>query len=326
MPFNSTVWSVNYGTLWGVYRPSTYCQANTSASDYGKCYNIVTGKAIFVQSDTTTYPTLPCETDNTCTRYTSAALVRSFGSIFSYTGKQAIVIHIWSRTHTNTVPIGNYYVGNVQHTTPSGMLVPVTYSTADPDFPWFFPSPNYELSSWPVYDPVTNFKAYVNPYTITSGSVYILRWYGSYFATSLYLVAWENGNNIWYASDFRVHWSYESSPLAIIPLDYNNDYVPYRELRNAFGYAATGVDQPGWNTQDIINVLKDIFPNRAWAVFDDKQYVLYLYNLTIDYVPNWLIDRLAPVGIKVLQPPSNLSTAQAWLNELNARNSQAGGQ
>jgi hypothetical protein len=318
MPFNASVWNADYGTSWGVYKPGTYCQANTSASDYGKCYNIVVGKAIFVQSDTATYPTLPCETDGTCTRYTSAAGVRLFREIFNYTGKQAIVIHVWSRTHTNTIP----FTGNVQHTVPSGMLVPVPYSSNNPDFSWFFPFPNYEFSSWPVYDPVANVKAYVNPYTITSGSVYVLRWYGSYLTTSLYLVAWESGNNIWYASDFRIHWSYESSPLAIIPLDYSRDYVPYQELRNAFGYAVTGVDQPGWNADDIVRVLKELFPSRAWAVFDDRQYILYLYNLTPDYVPDWLIEKLTPTAMKVLQPPADVAVAKAWLDLLNERNAQ----
>jgi hypothetical protein len=166
-----------------------------------------------------------------------------------------------------------------------------------------------------------NLKLYLNPYSVPYGNVAVLRWQGSFFSTYLSLWAFErNLNNIWYASDGRIFWAYESSPLAIIPLDYDRDYVPYQELRNVFGYAATGVDQPGWNADDIIHVLKELFPDRAWAVFDDRQLILYLYNLTIDYVPDWLINKLTPVGIKVLQPPSNLSTAQAWLNELNARN------
>jgi len=318
MPFNAGMSLAEYGTGWGVYKPGTYCQANTSAPDYGKCYNIVIGKAIFVQSDTATYPTLPCETDNTCTRYTSAAGVRLFREIFSYTGKQAIVIHVWSRTHTNT----RVYEGNVQHPIPSGMLTPVPYSSNNPGSAWFFPFPNYELSSWPVYDPVANVKAYLNPYTITSGSVYVLRWYGSYLTTSLYLIAWESGNNIWYASDFRIHWSYESSPLAVIPLDHDKEWLPYQELRNAFGYAATGVDQPGWNADDIIRVLRELFPDRAWAVFDDRQYILYLYNLTPDYVPDWLIEKLSPTAMKVLKAPADATVAKAWLDLLNERNAQ----
>jgi hypothetical protein len=185
------------------------------------------------------------------------------------------------------------------------------------------PAYNYEISNWPIYDNVSNLKVYNNPYSISSGSVGVIRWQGTYFTSTLYLlISEESNNNIWYVYDTRVVWAYESSPLAIIPLDYNNDYVPYRELRNSFGYAYTGIDQPGWNADDIIRVLKDIFPDRAWAVYDDVQKIMYLYNLTIDYVPDWLINKLAPIGIKVLQLPSNLSIAQTWLNELNTRNTQ----
>jgi len=321
MVFSSAIYRPSYGTVWWAYSPNTYCVNNTSASDYGKCYNIINGKAIFVQTDTTTYPvgSLPCEVDNTCTRYTSIANIRNLYTVFNYSGKQAIVQYFWSRSHASAPQFG----GNIINSSIS-LIIP-THS-GNPDDLLFFPSNNYETRTWPIYDPVANFKAYLNPYTITSGYVAVLRWQGSLFTTILYLSVFErNNNNIWYAADLSISWAYESSPLAIIPLDYNNDYVPYRELRNTFGYAANGVDQPGWNADDMIRTMKDIFPNRAWAVYDDKQYVLYLYNLTIDYVPDWLIDKLAPVGIKVLQPPSNLSTAQAWLNELNARNRQAGG-
>ena len=317
MPFNVATTRYSYGTAPWVAASSTYCQNSTSASDYGKCYNIIYGKAVFVQTDTTTYPvgSLPCEVDNTCTRYTNTAYARTLITIFSYPGKQAILQYFWSRSHSSLRS-----PGNIVYLT--GVIVPYT----EPAYLWLFPAINYEVSSWPVYDPVENWKAYLNPYTIPVGYVNVLRWQGNVFTSSAPLAVYEgNNNNIWYAFDVAVSWAYESSPLAIIPLDYNNDYAPYRELRNTFGYAANGVDQPGWNADDMIRVLKDIFPDRAWAVYDDKQYVLYLYNLTIDYVPDWLIDKLAPVGIKVLQPPSNLSTAQAWLNELNARNRQAGG-
>jgi hypothetical protein len=292
-----------------------YCQNNTSASDYGKCY-YTAGKAIFVQTDTTTYPTLPCESDNTCVRYTTTTGTRSFGTVFSYSGKQAIVQYFWSRSHAWT----NQFVGNIMISY-GGILMP-TYSGI-PDDLLFIPSPNYEVSSWPVYDPVANFKAYLNPYTISSGYVAVLRWYGSFFTPVLYLSAHERGkNNIWYAGDVRIHWAYESSPLAIIPLDYDRDYMPYQELRSAFGYAATGVDQPGWNADDIIRVLRELFPDRAWAVFDDRQYVLYLYNLSPDYVPDWLIEKLSPTAMKVLQPPADAAVAKAWLDLLNERNAQ----
>jgi len=320
MVFNTTYARFEYGTANWQDISNAYCQDNTSASDYGQCYN-VWQKAIFVQSDTTTYPvgSLPCEKSNTCIRYTNNTYGRIITTVFDYSVKQGILQYFWARAHSPITFAKNVVING---------LVPIPiFPVSDPSFLWFFPARNYEVSSWPIYDPISNFKAYVNPYTIPNGYVSIIRWSGTLFATTINLSVNEfNKNNIWYAFDVLVTWSYESSPIAIIPLDYNNDYAPYRELRSTFGYAANGVDQPGWNSDDMVRALKDIFPDRSWAVFDDNDQILYLYNLTIDYVPDWLINKLAPVGIKVLQPPSNLSTAQAWLNELNARNRQAGGQ
>ena len=314
MPFITTVKTFGYGTVTYSDRPSTYCQNNTSASDYGKCYGIIAGKAVFVQTDTATYPTLPCESDSTCIRHTSTTYVRSLETIFSYTGKQAVLQYFWSRSHSSL-----RIVGNIIHL--SGL--PAPNASGNSAYLWLFPAPNYEASSWPVYDPVGNWKAYLNPYTITSGYVNILRWQGSVFASSVALSVYEgNINNIWYAFDVSVAWAYESSPLAIILLDYDRDYAPYQELRSAFGYAATGIDQPGWNADDIIRVLRELFPDRAWAVFDDRQYVLYLYNLTPDYVPDWLVEKLMSTSMKVLKHPANAAVAKAWLDALNERNAQ----
>jgi hypothetical protein len=315
MPFNNAVARFRYGLAPLVKISNTYCVNNTSASDYGNCYNIVAGQAIFVQTDTTTYPTLPCQSNNTCIRYTNIVSDRNIDTIFNYTGKQAIIQFFRTRSHSSS---SGGLVDNV-----TGLrLVPIPAAT-EPDLGWFLPAVHYELSSWPVYDPVSNINAYFNPYTITSGNVSILSWSGSYFTTFAYILVSEAYyTNIWYAFEMRVVWAYEASPLALIPLDYDRDYVPYQELRNAFGYAATGVDQPGWNADDIIRVLRELFPDRAWAVFDDRQYVLYLYNLTPDYVPDWLIERLTPTAMKVLKAPADVAVAKAWLDLLNERNAQ----
>ena len=312
MPFNTAMVRYYYGTTAFVDKPATYCQDSTSASDYGKCYNIVLGKAVFVQTDTTTYPTLPCETDNTCTRYTNTTGERTLATIFNYPGKQAILQYLWSRSHSNM---------KVESNITYLWVTPVP--SDDAPYLWLFPAVNYEVSSWPVYDPVSNWKAYVNPYTIPVGHVNILRWQGNLFTSYAPLKIFEGfRNNLWYAFDIKVTWAYESSPLAIIPLDYDRDYVQYQELRSAFGFSINGVDQPGWNADDIIRVLRELFPNRAWAVFDDRQYVLYLYNLTPDYVPDWLIEKLAPTAMKVLQSPADATVAKAWLDLLNERNAQ----
>jgi hypothetical protein len=124
----------------------------------------------------------------------------------------------------------------------------------------------------------------------------------------------------WLIGTFEIAFFAESSPSAVIPLDYNNGYVLYQELRKAFAYSYDGVSQFGWNAQDIISVLKDIYPNRAWAVFDDNQQMLYLYNLTMDYVPDWLVEKLAPAAVKVLKPPPDSGVAKAWMDELSRRN------
>jgi hypothetical protein len=128
------------------------------------------------------------------------------------------------------------------------------------------------------------------------------------------------GNNQWIIGIVGYLMTAESSPLTIIPLDYYNEYIKYQELRQTFAYSYNGVDQTGWNADDVINVLKELFQDRAWAVFDDRTYTLYLYNLTLDYVPDWLIERLNPIAVKVLLRPSDSSVAKAWLNELNRRN------
>ena len=322
MPFVAGVYLFQYGTDWWITKPNTYCVNDTSAPDYGKCYNVFIGnnvfigKAVFVQTDTATYPKLPCEYDDTCIRYAYTAVSRSFGTVFDYANKQAVVQYVWARSHSWS----SQFVENVQYIH-YGMIFPTP--GYDLDRSWLFPSPNYESNTWPIYDPVLNFKAYLNPYRITSGYVAVLRWQGMFLTPVLYLSVFERGlNNIWYAGDVRIHWAYESSPLAIIPLDHSRDYVPHQELRNAFGYAATGVDQPGWNADDMIRVLKELFPDRAWAVFDDRQHMLYLYNLTPDYVPDWLIEKLTPTAMKVIQPLADATVAKAWLDLLNERNAQ----
>jgi len=317
MPFNSAYITIRIGISQAYQTINAYCQNNTSAPDYGKCYNIVDGKAVFVQADTATYPvgSLPCEVDNKCERYTATAGVRVLNTLFNYSGKQAVVQYVYSRSHSNLPFTGNigYWRGHI-------FPAFTTDFTANA-YSWLFPAFNYENLPWPIYDPVGNWKAYYNPYTISVGRVFILRWQGSILTSVLYLTSFEEfNNNAWYLGDFSVVYAYESSPLAIIPLDYYRDYMPYQEVRNVFGYAVTGIDQPGWNADDIIRVLRELFPDRAWAVFDDRQYMLYLYNLTPDYVPEWLIDKLSPTAMKVLKAPSDALIARAWLDELSRRN------
>jgi hypothetical protein len=128
------------------------------------------------------------------------------------------------------------------------------------------------------------------------------------------------GANQWIIGVIGYLFTAESSPSAIIPLDYYSEYVKYQELRQAFAYSYNGLDQPGWNADDMVRALKELFPDRAWAVFDDRTYTLYLYNLTPDFVPDWLVEKLVPISMKVLKQPADSSAPKAWLDELNRRN------
>jgi len=316
MPFNTGSAYSPYGTDLVTFTPtSRYCQNDATKSDYGKCYDTGFGnKARFVQTDTSTYPQLPCEADGTCVRYTSLTNIRILETTFNYPGKQAIVYRMIIRGHTS--------LAGVMAPSPTKLVgVPVYHSITDFEYTFVSGVHTYEAITYPYYDPVFNYKIYLNPYRIPVGNVVMIRWLGNVLTSVLYFgVKEDNTNNIWYVSNGLVNWFYESSPITIIPLNYEREYAPYQELRSVFGYSINGVDQPGWNANDIINALRELFPNRAWAVFDDRTYTLYLYNLTPDYVPDWLIDKLSPVSMKVLQPPSDSSIAKAWMDELNRRN------
>ena len=309
-----------YYTFWDGITPGSvaptgvYCINDEASSAYGTCY-VETGKARFVQANTSAYPvgSLPCEINNTCVRYTDTKWSRTLYTVFSYGSKQAIFTRFSLRTHGSITS----FASRISYVTGMYLASPVE----DYAYSVFFPSIQYELNQWPIYIPNLNMKAHFNPYRISYGNVAVVEWSGNMLTPILYVGVYEDGrNNIWYSASGLVVWAYESSPLAIIPLDYDRDYMPYQELYNAFGFSINGVDQPGWSYQDIMNVLKEIYPDRAWAVLDDKAKALYLYNLTPDYVPDWLVEKLALVSMKVLKPPADVAAAKSWMDELNRRN------
>jgi hypothetical protein len=171
-----------------------------------------------------------------------------------------------------------------------------------------------------VYDPITN--SIFNIANQTVGYRINMEYYPN--ALGLKIIGGffnAMNNNTFFAVIAFVAYASEASPSLIMPVDYN-EYVAYNELRKTVGWSFDGVNQLGWNASDIINTARELFPNRAWAVYDDNQNVLYLYNLTMDYVPDWLIEKLAPTAIKVLKAPADAAVAKAWLDLLNERNAQ----
>jgi len=318
VPFNYVQYKSGYGiTTYSRSASTVYCQNNTSASDYGKCY-VQAGKAYFVQTDTSKYPTLPCESDGTCVRLTSTYYDYSVSTLFDFssTGKQGILKWFHSLTHSS-LTITNYpsntdvYFG--------GFLVPVIGSY--PPFS-YFGYVNYK-SSFPFlgHDPVYNLWVYINRYTIPVGYVNEIQYNDIVMVNKLTVQIYLGAtNNIYFAGRFYAGVLVETSPLAVIPLEYE-EYLKYDELRKTFGYSYDGINQPGWNASDIINILKDLFPDRAWMVYGNKESVLYLWNVNFSDIPDWLLKRMNPSRVKTLQAPSSTSEEQSLFNLLAQRNS-----
>jgi len=300
---------------------NTYCQTDTSASDYGTCYNVY-NQVYFVQSDTSTYPvgSLPCEKAGNCIRFTTVQWYYTFTIVDnSSVGKQILLYFVRSKHHSNIITLncGSFFIGTESIANPNNVFVA--------DFIAGSPTSSRLAASGKcnVYDPITN--SIFNITNQTVGYRINMEYYPNALGLKI-IGGFVNAmyNNTFFAVFALIGYASESSPSLIMPLNYN-EYVAYTELRNTVGWSADGVNQLGWNANDIINIANELFPNRSWAVYDDKQNILYLYNLTMDYVPDWLINKLAPVGVKVLKSPSDSSIAQAWLNELNARNQPTGG-
>jgi len=319
MPFNYVQYFGNYGMRSSYRNPGNiYCQTNTSASDYGKCYiDSGYGKAYFVQTDTTTYPTLPCESDGTCTRLTSTYANYTVTTLFdlSSVNKQAILKWFHSTTHSSLTLDG--YPSSVNPYF-KGFLVPI-YGNFPPFA--YFGYTNFRSSPPFIgYDPIYNLWVYVNRYTISVGYVNEIQYNDTIMVNKLTVQIFLGyANNIYFAGRFYAGVLQEVSPLAVIPLKYE-EYLKYSELRRTFGYSADGINQPGWNASDIINVLKELFPDRAWMVLDDRESTLYLWNVNFSDVPDWLLQRLNPTSVKVLKSPSSLDPEKSLFAELESRN------
>jgi len=296
----------------------TYCQTNTSAPDYGTCYGVFQ-KLYFVQGDTTTYPvgSLPCEQAGNCIRFTTVQWYYTFTIVDNSSIKKQILLYfVRSKHHSNIryYNCGTFMVGTESIANPDNAFIL--------DFDGGLPMRTRlaARSICNVYDPITNSIFDIQSQTI--GYRALMEYYTNALGLKI-IGAFINGmsNNTFFATIAFIGYAVESSPSLIMPLEYER-YLSFNELRSVVGWAADGVSQYGWNADDIIRVLKELFPDRAWAVFDDRQYVLYLYNLTPDYVPDWLIEKLTPTAMKVLQSPADATVAKAWLDLLNERNAQ----
>ena len=310
MPFNYVNYMFQYGSCIWARTPGAYCQTDTNASDYGQCYGACP-PMFFVQTDTTNYPTLPCQSSNTCIRLTSLYGNYQIATVIdlSSVGKQAILKWFQSTANSSLTIDPNY-------TYFQGFIVPFVG-----DHPPFshFGYVNFQ-NQFLGYDPVYNLWIYVNRYTPKVGYANELQFNDTVLATKITLnTNFGYQNNVYLAGRVKIGVLQEVSPLAIIPLDYN-EYLKYNELRRTFGYSADGINQPGWNADDIINVLKELFPDRAWMVYDDKDSTLYLWNVDFSDVPEWLLEKIDPTAVKVLKSPPSPEPEKSLFTELEKRN------
>lgn len=286
--FKFSTWRYGYGIGSWNSVSSLRCVNDVSASDYGTCYNVDFGKAVFTVSDSflqNNVPTLcsggtctlPCESSGTCIRYKTLSHPRVLNTIIdlSSVGKQVVLYRFRSLTHAsaNFASINYEYVRGVLTVSLGGDIIysPITKNV-------MCCISGYE------YDPVTNVLIKVNRYTIAGAKVFDVWWSGQLLNDILYSFVYEGYiDNIWYGGHIEVYYAYERSPILIMPLGYD-DYLVYPELRSVVGYADNGVDQSGWNADDIIRVVQELFPDRPWLVYDDKTFTLYSNGLDIDDV------------------------------------------
>lgn len=276
MPFKSTASHIIYGIAPGsIFEPiDRYCQVNTSAGDYGQCY-VAVNKAIFIQSDTSTYPQLPCETSGTCIRYTNTVWDRVITTVYDYSSvnKQGIVRHIIAGIHTS-IPLGIYTMSNITRLVHlrgiPRVILHWDVTTTAPHSP---------------YDPVLNMEFLLNIRAIPSGTASEYRADLNWLSSTVTVNVLESYlNNQYLIFGMLVAWHYESSPVLIALLDYEDDYLPNREILKNIGYSYNGVAQPGWNAEDMVNIMSELFPDRPWVVADPDSNRAYSNGLDIDNI------------------------------------------
>jgi len=310
MTFVPVRYTITYGIPIWEMRSDRYCIDNvpTNHPDWGKCsVHPNWGKAIYIYSGS---ETPKCEIDNTCIRY-PAEFSKILATLYDHPVKQAIFSFVVARAHT-TMAESHEFVVNIR---PAGIPLP---NFDGSHLLWGYPQYPFNSASLPYYDPVTNVYFDINPYQITRGDVYIFRWAGTVFTNKLLLILPSPGcNNCWSIASGIVIWYQDASPFAILKLRYE-EWLAHKELRKNFGYSITGIHQSGWNAQDMIRALKEVYPDRSWAVYDDRENALYIYNLDFDDVPEGLFDLLSVASVVVLKPKTDADAALRWVRDISS--------
>lgn len=299
MPYRTLAVHPMYGADWGhTYRTDLGCTHNLSSC------TVTVGRALAVSPDEP-----GCVYEDTCTWVSSGCNTRIATYLdLSGVGKQALKLY-WSLIYTSFHTLDLFRLGL------DGLVdVLVVDSGAYPEY-------FVNLLDIGEFIPMNTFM------------VYGLRQY-SYYGTTMYWKVYRGVyDGLFQKVEFyhcagvynvflgvvRYAFSMESSPIAVIPLNYE-EYSKYSDLRRIIGYSYDGINQPSWNVSDMINILTEIFPDRVWMVFEDSNSTLYGYGITLEQLPSWLVSRLNPTSFKVLREPWDSQLVQRFIYELETRN------
>lgn len=315
MPFRNRITYFTFGSHPDSTTFSDYCQTDPNASDFGKCYT-AHGRAYFVSP----YNETPaCVNDGTCyfVQDTKIAEINVSCTVdFTSVGKQAIIYEIFYVINTNNPKYAPFTIGNIaphvyayfDDTSLGRMSLTCCPVLAD-------------FSSSKYYDPQNNWFGAKNYFTTpTVGTQYVVKFSGTRFFQKMCInisnAYWpyESGNRAYYAGIIKYVYAYEASPELVLDFPYT-EYIKYPELRSAVGYAPPR--HPGWNAQDIISIMKDIFPNRVWMVYDDRTSTLYGWGITLEDLPDWLVSQFSPASFVVLKDKWDSNAVNAYISALN---------
>ncbi len=303
MPFRTVSAHPMYGADW----PDAYKTGLGCLADFSSC-SVSVGRAVVATSNTSA----GCVSQGTCTVVspTCNTVVDTYLDLSSV-GKTALNLY-WALVYTSFGSADLWRLG-VDGIADSLIVDSGVY--------WEYYT---GVRSFGSFNPYSSFMAYnVKQYTFTSGSssatMYWKTYRGFYNGMFQKLQFTHCASDNVFLGTVLYTFSQETSPIAVIPLDYS-EYVKYQELRKTFGYSYDGISQPGWNALDIISVLKELFPDKSWMVLDDRESTLYLWNVNFPDIPDWLLQRLSPISVKVLKSPSSLDAEKSLFTLLAHRN------
>ena len=231
MPFYEGFEQIGYGLWWWFF--DTYCQTDTAASDYGKCYQRFRPPYANLPLFTYTGTAAPsCVSDGTCIGVQNPPweyiiTLKDNTSV----GKQLVLYKTWVILNSNCSFEPNIRCGRV--------TVKTNAMQENLWFPFIFKTANYASDASPnVYNPLDNSVCGLNVfYKPPVGYEVVTEWSGATLAMKIITyVHMANFANKYYAFYAAAYYAQETSPFAIIPLDYDKSMCRILSLGMLLGF------------------------------------------------------------------------------------------